>query len=140
MSRENEELKDLLKQASSNAVSKMTENSISTKIIREEEIPAETIKKEEDIQKAIAIVEEGKDKWQVIAERMDGDFAERFTKEMENMNGKEFVRTYMKMLEYFKPKMHRAETGETEKEDNVIRIEIHRAPKDNTEIIDITEN
>jgi len=84
------------------------------------------VQREEQISKAIEIVE-NKGAWNKLQERMEGDFSERFMKEMDALPAREFVRVYMKMLEYFKPKIVRVEKDEVEEEDNVIRIEIHNS-------------
>lgn len=121
---EGQELKDLLMQAAGEAVPK-----VKTK---------EEIYREEQVEKAIDIVEAGKDGWNVISSKMEGEFAERFLREMENLSGREFVRTYMKMLEYFKPKIVRVEGAQQEEEEKIIRIEIfNSAPKLEEKTIDI---
>jgi len=119
-----EALKDLLKQAASEAVPK--------------DKTEEEVYNEGQMEKALQIVEAGKDGWNVISARMEGDFAERFLKEMEGLSGREFVRTYMKMLEYFKPKIVRVENAPREEEERVIKIEIfNSAPVIEEKTIDI---
>lgn len=81
--------------------------------------------KEVEIEKAIAIVEDGKTHWDKVAEKMNGEYADRFIKEMDALPGREFIRVYTKMIEYFRPKIVRVEGKPIEEQDNVIRIEIH---------------
>jgi len=119
-----EALKDLLKQAASEAVPK--------------DKTEEEVYNEGQMEKALQIVEAGKDGWNVISAKMEGDFAERFLKEMEGLSGREFVRTYMKMLEYFRPKIVRVENAPREEEERVIKIEIfNSAPLIEEKTIDI---
>jgi len=122
---EGEELKNLLKQAATEALPKEVKTD-------------ENVYMEKQMQKALEIVEEGKDKWEIIASKMEGDFAERFLIEMGALSGREFVRTYMKMLEYFKPKIVRVETATKEEEEKIIRIEIfNSAPALPEQTIDV---
>lgn len=66
---------------------------------------------EEIIKKATEITEQNlEDKWGRVKEMMEGPFADRLIKEMEELNGREFIRVYGKMIEYFKPKVVRVET------------------------------
>lgn len=87
----------------------------------------EEVFRETQILKAELIVEENKNKWDLVSEKMTGEYAERFMMEMEALSGREFIRVYTKMIEYFKPKVTRVEAKDKEEEDNVIRIEIHNS-------------
>ena len=87
----------------------------------------EEVFRETQILKAELIVEENKNKWDLVSEKMTGEYAERFMMEMEVLSGREFIRVYTKMIEYFKPKVTRVEAKDKEEEDNVIRIEIHNS-------------
>lgn len=80
------------------------------------------------------------DKWEIIKEAMQGEFADRFLHEMRGLSGREFVRVYLKMLEYVKPKIVRVETDDKEEEENIVRIEIFNSvPQVGEEIVDITD-
>ena len=87
----------------------------------------EEVFRETQILKAELIVEENKNKWDLVSEKMTGEYAERFMQEMDALSGREFIRVYTKMIEYFKPKVTRVEAKDKEEEDNVIRIEIHNS-------------
>ena len=87
----------------------------------------EEVFRETQILKAELIVEENKNKWDLVSEKMTGEYAERFMQEMDTLSGREFIRVYTKMIEYFKPKVIRVEAKEREEEDNIIRIEIHNS-------------
>ena len=102
----------------------------------------EEVFRETQILKAESIVEENKNKWDLVSEKMTGEYAERFMREMEALSGREFMRVYTKMIEYFKPKVIRVEAKEKEEEDNVIRIEIHNSvqQKKQEDTIDIEHN
>lgn len=80
------------------------------------------------------------DKWEIVKAAMEGEFADRFLHEMRALSGREFVRVYLKMLEYIKPKIVRVETEDKDEEDNIVRIEIFNSvPQVGEEVIDITE-
>ena len=102
----------------------------------------EEVFRETQILKAELIVEENKNKWDLVSEKMTGEYAERFMSEMEALSGREFIRVYTKMIEYFKPKVTRVEAKDKEEEDNVIRIEIHNSvpQKKQEDTIDIEHN
>ena len=103
----------------------------------------EEVFRETQILKAELIVEENKNKWDLVSEKMTGEYAERFMQEMDALSGREFIRVYTKMIEYFKPKVIRVEAKEREEEDNIIRIEIHNSvpqKKQEDDIIDIEHN
>lgn len=102
----------------------------------------EEVFRETQILKAESIVEENKNKWDLVSEKMTGEYAERFIQEMDALSGREFIRVYTKMIEYFKPKVIRVEAKEKEEEDNVIRIEIHNSvqQKKQEDTIDIEHN
>lgn len=103
----------------------------------------EEVFRETQILKAELIVEENKNKWDLVSEKMTGEYAERFMQEMDALSGREFIRVYTKMIEYFKPKVIRVEAKEKEEEDNVIRIEIHNSvpqKRQEDDTIDIEHN
>ena len=97
--------------------------------------------KEEIMEKAEALVEYNMDnKWDKVKEMMEGPFADRFLTEMESLSGREFIRVYGKMIEFFKPKIVRVEGAKEAQEDNVLRIEVYNSTKPAIEdkTIDIT--
>ena len=103
----------------------------------------EEVFRETQILKAELIVEENKNKWDLVSEKMTGEYAERFMQEMDALSGREFIRVYTKMIENFKPKVIRVEAKEREEEDNIIRIEIHNSvpqKKQEDDTIDIEHN
>jgi hypothetical protein len=96
-------------------------------------------KKDDLIEKAVSVVQEGDSEWNLLAKDMDGRFAKRMRDELENLSGREFIRNYLKLAEYFKPKMTRQEEAVIEDEDNKLIIEVRHSShnyEDNT-IIDI---
>lgn len=103
---------------------------------------SEASKKEDELEKAIEITEVNLDnKWDKIREHMEGPFAERFLKAMNELSDREFIRVYGKMIEYFKPKIVRVEGTKEKEADNVLRIEIYNSDKpaiQEENIIDIT--
>ena len=101
--------------------------------------PAHLVAAPEILEKATEITDENlhTDKWDKIKEAMEGRFAERFINEMDGLSGREFIRVYGKMIEYFKPKIVRIEGDKEQREENVIRIEIHHSNPVIEETIDI---
>lgn len=84
-------------------------------------LPAET--KNDLLEKIKERVEEGETQWDLLKKMIDGSMTERFIKVMNDMPDKDFARTYLKLLEHFKPKITRTEEGNTEKPDTKITIE-----------------
>lgn len=125
---EDDKIKNLFKEAASESIP----------IVKNKE----EVFRETQILKAELIVEENKNKWDLVSEKMTGEYAERFMQEMDALSGREFIRVYTKMIEYFKPKVIRVEAKEKEEEDNVIRIEIHNSvpQKKQEDTIDIEHN
>ena len=100
--------------------------------------PAHLTAPPEVLEKATEIAEDNMtDKWDKVKEAMEGRFADRFIKEMDELSGREFIRVYGKMIEYFKPKIVRIEGDKEQREENVIRIEIHHSNPQIEETIDI---
>lgn len=96
------------------------------------------LEKEETPEETAQIAEyTGGNKWEDIKAAMEGEFAERFLTEMKVLSGREFVRVYLKMLEYVKPKIVRVQNDPTEEEDNVIRIEVYNSSTPAEEVQDI---
>ena len=85
-------------------------------------------------EKVLDFTESGVTKWDILANKMNGDFSERFIIEMEALSGREFVRTYLKMLEYFKPKIVRIEKKDEEENDTVIRVQVFNNYQETQEI------
>lgn len=85
------------------------------------EIP---LTEEEQKQIALDLVNEQTDKeWNALGKAMNGKFAKRMLEEMEGLTGREYVRQYMKLLEFFRPKITRIE-GELKKEEKqVLQVE-----------------
>ena len=85
-------------------------------------------------EKVLDFTESGVTKWDILANKMNGDFSERFVREMDMLSGREFVRTYLKMLEYFKPKIVRIEKKDEEEKDTVIRVQVFNNYQETQEI------
>jgi hypothetical protein len=94
----------------------------------EEIIPIEPIESDREILEAI-VQEEIGDEWKKLAEAMDGEFAKKMLTEMRVLKGKTFVMHYMKMLEFFKPKVTRIEGNIKTQEEKVLRVEYITDPK-----------
>lgn len=84
-------------------------------------LPAET--KNDLLEKIKERVEEGETQWDLLKKMIDGSMTQRFIRVMNEMPDKDFARTYLKLLEHFKPKITRAEMGDVEEPDNKITIE-----------------
>ena len=68
-----------------------------------------------------------KSNWVLLREAMEGKHAKRFDAILETSDDIEFAKNYIKILEFVKPKMQRAEVI-TETEEQVIRI-VHSYPE-----------
>lgn len=71
---------------------------------------------------AIDKVEEGDGEWKKIEKAMLGRHAKKFNRIMDEAPDKDFMRYYLKSLEFFKPKVVRAEPKREENEDNTVKI------------------
>ncbi len=137
-----DELKKMLEQAAEESVGKTFYkeelNTEQVDIVSEEHLAL--IERQTQLAKALEITESGKDKWDLLKEKMNGAYADRLMSEMDTLSGREFVRTYMKLLEYFKPKVIRVQNDSDEEEDDkVIRIEVfNSSQKQDETTIDIT--
>ena len=47
--------------------------------------------------------------WEALGKFITGGEAKRFKEEMAKLNGKDFINSYMQVLEYFQPKLQRTE-------------------------------
>lgn len=106
-------------------------DSLANPIPVKEEKPVKS--KEEMLAELQDVVEEASDaNWNRLARKMDGEFADRMIKEMgdPNMSGANFIKNYLKLLEYFRPKITRVEKEEKEDEDRVLRIEVVNSQND----------
>jgi hypothetical protein len=127
-----DKLKALFKQAAE-TTSNDTEKIHEAEILSSNNYPAFSEKDSRTLEeKVLDFTESGLTKWDLIEARMNGDFSERFMKEMEQLSGREFVRTYLKMLEYFRPKVIRIESKPKEEEDTVIRVQVFNTYEETT--------
>jgi hypothetical protein len=127
-----DKLKALFKQAAE-TTSNDTEKIHEAEILSGNNYPAFSEKDSRTLEeKVLDFTESGLTKWDLIEARMNGDFSERFMKEMEQLSGREFVRTYLKMLEYFRPKVIRIESKPKEEEDTVIRVQVFNTYEETT--------
>ncbi len=76
--------------------------------------------------------------WLNLKECIEDEFAERFMLELRAMGGRDFVRNYLNVLEYFKPKVTRTEGGRIEEEDTIIHVHVHTKRDGIEEVINIT--
>ena len=76
--------------------------------------------------------------WEKLKGCIEDEFAERFMNELRGMGGRDFVRNYLNVLEYFKPKITRTEGNRIEEEDNTIHVHVHTKQDGIENVIDIT--
>ena len=69
--------------------------------------------------------EEKKQQWEKLKDLMDGDFTEKFIEQMNLLPSREFIRVYLKMLEFFKPKITREVGIREEVGEKDIHIHVH---------------
>lgn len=109
-----EPMNDIFEQARKDSISKL--------INREAEV-----KKDEQRQAlAIAIkerLEEGETQWDLLKRMVEGSMTEKFIRIMMDMPDRDFVRNYLKLLEYVKPKMTRVEGGLEDDRDITVNIQ-----------------
>ena len=111
---------------------KAAESSIKKALVKEvEEVKAITTITEDKLQelkgKANDIMEEHVSRWDEFGKKMDGTYLERFMTEMETLSGREFIRTYLKAAEFFKPKVTRRESEVEIVEDNTLTIVVKQS-------------
>ena len=101
---------------------KARQESIKNLIKREEVIVSE--EKKDEIKTAVSErLEEGETQWDLLKKMIDGSLTEKFIRIMLEMNDRDFVRSYLKLLEYAKPKMTRIEGGNGETNDLTVNIQ-----------------
>jgi len=130
---ENKE-KDIFKQAAEKSMEKLIKN--------KDELPDANKKLNELTQANLAVdrTENPLDSsWLRIEKAMTGDLADRFLKVMETMPDKEFVRVYLKSLEYFKPKIIREERNKEEDKNLTIDVTVMNI-NENGEIVELNLN
>ncbi len=99
------------------------------------------IKEKTQLELALNVSGESDDEWDKLGRLLKGKYAKRFMEEMENLSGREFMRMYPKMLEYFVPKVVRKDAPLGDGTDNVIRIQILQIDASgNKKVIDITDD
>lgn len=102
----------------------------SIKSIEENNIKEKSLS-EQNKEIAMYVSENPGKEFQKLQEAIEGPFAEKFMKIMNNLNDRDFMRYYLKTLEYFKPKVTRVEpAGGGTEEDRVIQVNIMQVNKD----------
>ena len=97
-------------------------------------IPAEIYE-----EKVVAVeVEKEISNWDDLEKAMKGELANRFLDIMRILPDRTFATNYLKAAEFFKAKLNRQEIVDSNKEDNVIVVQINRANEPKT--IDVTPN
>lgn len=79
-------------------------------------------KKEELFNEAIDFEENNN--WQELVRDMSDSHAKKFNNILKTLPDREFVRAYLKALEYFKPKIIRTDQKPTSEVDNTITVQI----------------
>jgi hypothetical protein len=80
---------------------------------------------------AMYISENPGKEFQKLKEAIEGPFAEKFMNIMNTLPDRDFMRYYLKALEYFKPKVTRVEPNSGgDEEDRVIQVNIMQVNKD----------
>lgn len=64
--------------------------------------------------------------WKILKESIDGKHAKRFNDILDTLPDREFVRVYLKAIEYFKPKVVRAAGGIRDEKPIQINIQINK--------------
>lgn len=128
--KKNEE-KDVFKEAAQKAAQKLIEQSQ-----KATQLPTQT-KTNEQIAKEI----EEERTWDDLVEAVEGKYTSRFMDIMDRMPDREFVKNFMKMLEFFKPKVTRRDGTPNENRDTTINIQMVVINQDGEkEIITLNDN
>lgn len=118
---------------------KAAEDSLKQSLTKAEE---DTVKEVEIIaQEALALAQttEG-DKWDNLTGYINGDGAERLLVELKAMPSKDYVRNYLKLLEYFKPKLVRSDINPDEDIDRTINVQlIQQLPSGEKRVVTINK-
>lgn len=77
-----------------------------------------------DINTAINILEDEEKDWNELRKAIDGRYAKKFMDLLDYLPDREFIRSYLKVLEYVKPKITRKEELLAGDIDNSITIQI----------------
>jgi hypothetical protein len=68
--------------------------------------------------------------WDGLKKEIEEGHADRFNKILEELPDREFVRVYLKALEFFKPKIVRQTGGKKEEPDTTINVQINYGSND----------
>jgi len=71
-----------------------------------------------------------KDQWEKLKEMIDGQLTEKFTTELIALPPREYIRVYLKLIEFFKPKITRQISDGNNEVDNEIHIHVHDTNKE----------
>ena len=71
-----------------------------------------------------------KDQWEKLKEMIDGQLTEKFTTELIALPPREYIRVYLKLIEFFKPKITRQISDGNNEVDNEIHIHVHNTNKE----------
>lgn len=94
-----------------------------------------------DIDTAISILEDEEKDWNELRKAIDGRYAKKFMDLLDNLPDREFIRSYLKVLEYVKPKITRKEELPAGDIDNSITIQIVQLlPDGKQRIIELKED
>tara|TARA_Y100000310_G_C20140489_1_gene560035 strand:- start:94 stop:513 length:420 start_codon:yes stop_codon:yes gene_type:complete len=85
--------------------------------------------------------ENGKSAWARLKDKVNGEYADRAMNEIEALSGREFIKVYMKLLEFVNPKITRKEIVEGADENKEIKILIMQKDEQKQEkVIDVTHS
>ena len=124
--------KDIFKEAAKQSMKNIEKEKTSVEIIEQksqEEIAEERTENPIDSQ------------WLKVEKAMTGTLAERFLNVMETLPDRDFMRIYLKTLEYFKPKIIREEREKNEDRDLTINVNIVTQNKEGEVVeLDLNDN
>lgn len=82
------------------------------------------------IYEAAAEIIDSEEEWLKLSRDMNGKHAKKFNRILSTLNDRDFIRAYMKSLEYFRPKIVRQDIKPVETVDNTININIVQVNKE----------
>ena len=105
---DNEKDKDPFEEARMNSIKNLIDKQSSSV----EEVGLTKEQKEAVIIRSKETLEEGETQWDLLKKMVEGSFTERFIDVLSRMPDRDFARNYLKLLEYYKPKITRTEGNE----------------------------
>lgn len=117
---ENNENKDPFEEARMNSIKSLIDKQSSSV----EEVGLTVKQKDAIILRSKETLEDGETQWDLLKKMVEGSLTERFIQVLQGMPDRDFARNYLKLLEYYKPKITRTEGGTDEDKDITVNVQM----------------